>query len=691
MQAIRARQVAGSDEFRGLVISEADLTSLLDRPPGAPHWSTAPELVELEARLQWMGAAIERRREASIAQGVPLRLETLAQRHELDRLDLDLLVIGLAPELDVRYERLFAYLQDDVTRKRPSVDLALSLLCPSTAARLAARVRFTASARLLRHSLLRLYTDAPQLQPPLLQLYFKVDNRIVEYLLGGDEIDERLRPNARALPSSTTLADVLLPPALKARLAALLDVRPPPVLYLQGESGVGRKTLAGALCQARGQRLLVLHGSALASAADEAATLLALALRETRLLDCALLIDGFDKLLGAETKVLRTDLLRTIGAEKGVVFLSGECPYQPEVGDFERSFVRVELPAPGIAERTELWRRSLPASMPLAEGVEPDAQAANHRQTGRQIRDATPTAGSQARLRDPAAPRVTMADLSDACRRHSQPRLGSLARKIPTLARWEDLVLTEDRMRRLGEIAARARHRSVVFDTWGFDRKLPTGKGLSVLFTGPPGTGKTLAASVLANELGLDLYQIDLSSVVSKYIGETEKQLARIFDEAESTRAVLFFDEADALFGKRTEVKDAHDRYANIETSYLLQRVEAYEGMVILASNLARNMDEAFTRRIQFILEFVNPDRRERLRIWQEIFPENVPLEPDLDLAFMAKRFELAGGFIRNIALAAAFLAASDGRRVSREHLLRATRREYQKMGKMVDESMFVV
>jgi SpoVK/Ycf46/Vps4 family AAA+-type ATPase len=282
-----------------------------------------------------------------------------------------------------------------------------------------------------------------------------------------------------------------------------------------------------------------------------------------------------------------------------------------------------------------------------------------------------------------------MADLEEACRRQSGQRFGSFARKVTARPAWDDLVLPGDRVQWLRVLCDHARHRGTVFDRWGFDRKLPSGKGLGLLFTGAPGTGKTLAASVIATELGLELYQIDLASVVSKWIGETEKHLGRIFDEAERGHSVLLFDEADALFGKRSEVHDAHDRYANLETSYLLQRMEAHEGIVILASNFRRNLDEAFVRRLRFIVEFPLPDERERLRIWERIWPADAPRAPDLDLGTLARRFELTGAHIRNIALAAAFLAAADDQPIAQRHVLHAAHREYQKLGKMVDKTAF--
>jgi len=275
-------------------------------------------------------------------------------------------------------------------------------------------------------------------------------------------------------------------------------------------------------------------------------------------------------------------------------------------------------------------------------------------------------------------------DLFAAARQQSTQSLGGLARKIDPRRGWGDIVLPADRLQQLQEICSHVRHRAMVYEGWGFGRKLSLGKGVNVLFAGPPGTGKTMAAEVMAQELGLDLYQIDLASVVSKYIGETEKNLSRIFDEAESSNAILFFDEADALFGRRSEVRDSHDRYANIEVAYLLQRMESYEGMVILATNLRKNMDEAFTRRMHFSIELPYPDETQRRSIWETIWPPDTPREVDLDLDQMSRRFELTGGNIRNIAVAAAFLAAEDGQMITMRHLLHATRREYHKMGKLV-------
>jgi SpoVK/Ycf46/Vps4 family AAA+-type ATPase len=275
-----------------------------------------------------------------------------------------------------------------------------------------------------------------------------------------------------------------------------------------------------------------------------------------------------------------------------------------------------------------------------------------------------------------------------AGREQSNQKLTELSVKVSPKYGWSDIVLAEEKIIQLKEICSQVKNRYCVFDRWGFREKLSYGKGLSVLFSGSPGTGKTMAAQVMAGELQLDLYKIDLSSIVSKYIGETEKNLAGIFHEAETSNAILFFDEADALFGKRTEVSDAHDRYANIETGFLLQKMEEYEGVVILATNLRKNMDEAFTRRIRFIVEFPFPDEKNRLHIWKVHFPGQAPLAEDIDYEFLARQFPISGGSIRNIVLNAAFLAAQNGRMIGMEHILDSAKREYEKIGKLWDKKV---
>jgi len=667
MQAAHGPEHA-ADPYRGLYVSHPQAGALAAREPGAPPVFAA-------------GLPPE----APGADGGS-RLAMLRARAGLTELDAGILLVALAPELDLKYERVFAYLQDDVTRRRPTVDLALGLLAPAWEDRLRARARLAPSAPLLRQRLLRLTEDPGHRDPTLLSRYLKPEDRVVDFLLGSDEPDPRLGPYARAVEPRARLDGLLLPDALRERLRALARGGADAVFYLQGPYGVGKRSVAEAVCAEAGRGLVTVDAARMAGLdAAEFDELAGVAAREALLRGAALCWDGFDALLADDRRARREAALR--GArEGGLVFLTGEEGWDPADDLAGVPFYRVALPRPEHADRVKLWAAQLNGDG-AAPGVDVAELANRFRFSGGQIRDAAAGARSLARLRDPERGRLSMGDLFAACRTQSSPRLSSLARKITPRYGWDDIVLPPDRREQLREIANSMKFRSRVLGEWGFGRKLAMGKGLNVLFSGPPGTGKTMAAEVVAGELGLDLFRIDLSGVVSKYIGETEKNLSRIFAEAETSSAILFFDEADALFGRRSEVRDSHDRYANLEVSYLLQRMEEYEGVVVLATNFRKNMDDAFVRRMHFTVDFPFPSERERLRIWEAVWPDELPRDPGIALEAVARRLEMAGGNIRNVALAAAFLAADDGGVVTAEHLVRAARREYQKMGKVVSDA----
>lgn len=704
LQVWRARQLHSNDEeLRGLYLSEPEVDVLLARPLGMPRWAAAPLPAppeKLQAALDYLGETIDQARAETQHQRVTLRLDHLAQRFQLTAFDVDALLICLAPEIDSRYEALYAYLQDDLTKKRPSVELVLNLLCPTLEAKLEMRQRFGPSAPLSKYHLLSVFDDSAHVQSSLLNKYLKVDERLTAYLFDGDEIEARLLPYARLLQPQAELNALLLPDELKERLRKLIKSRSDAVsglrFYFRGPSGVGKRTVAEALCRAWGMRLLVVEGGQLVHARPEAfETLASLAVREALLQNAAVYWEDFDALFAEDKSELRAALTRAVGgalelADEGCpLFLAGEALWEPLARLRDWPLVSVEFTRPGYADRRQLWESALGAEASKADQLDLAAVAGKFRFSAGQISDAAQAARNLARWRDPEKTTVTAQDIYAASRLQSNPKLNTLARKITPHYTWSDIVLPSDRLEQLREICNFVKYRALVYGEWGFDGKLALGKGLNVLFAGPSGTGKTMAAEIMAGELALDLYKIDLATVVSKYIGETEKNLSRIFAEAETSNSLLFFDEADALFGKRSEVNDAHDRYANLEISYLLQRMEEYEGIVILATNFRKNMDEAFVRRMHATVEFPFPDEQDRRRIWENIWPAETPRGPKLDLGFMAQRFELTGGNIRNVALAAAFLAADDGRVITMDHLLHATQREYQKMGKVAAEAEF--
>ena len=687
------RRAQSEDEhFRGLYISDQEVDELLRKPLGVPQWLSSTEPArwsDIETALGQLASANRARTAQSLAHGVELRLETLRQHFALSPFEIDTLLVCLAAELDLRYEKLYAYLQDDVTRKRPSVDLVLNLLTPSPAAHLAARRCFLPEAALCHDRLIEWIEDPALPHPTLLSRGIKPDDRIVQYLLGADAIDARLGPFAELLEPHAGLDGLMLDDEWRRSLKMLLPVEAggaPPVVHLTGPAGVGRQSVAQALCHERGLKLLSVRVERLLSVpVASLAESLALVDREAGLQRAAVFFRGMDALQGEPQQAALAVFRDALAAGAAICFLGGEDTWENAAPLCAGRYVHVAVPRPSAAHRLRMWQHAMQGD----RAIDAATVASRFKLTFGQIEDAAATARSLARMRGAGPEQVDTADVFEACRLNSNRRLGTLARKIVPRYKWDDIVLPPDRIAQLREICNHMKYRDRVYVDWGFGRKLALGKGLMVLFAGPSGTGKTMAADVIAGELGLDLYKIDLSSVVSKYIGETEKNLARIFTEAETSNAILFFDEADALFGKRSEVKDSHDRYANIEVGYLLQRMEEYEGVAILATNLRKNMDEAFVRRLHFTLDLPFPDEADRHRIWQGIWPKDTPRDRDIDLESLAQRFEMTGGNIRNVALAAAFLAADEGRAVRMSHLLHATQREYQKTGKLLRDYDF--
>ncbi len=698
-QVNRARHIQKFDsEFQGLYIPESQVDALLEEPAGLPQWATAPapiSLADLQNFSERIAARIAECKAESKRRGISLRLDRLTRQFGLEPFEIQTLLICLAPEFDLRYERLFAYLQDDVTRKKPSVDLVLNLLSPSYEHKLAARRYFSEEASLRKFQLLQISDDPSYPNTPLLGKYLKVDDRIVDYLHGSNDPDTALKWYARIISPRVRWEDLVLSEDIKQRFVRFCQKnRTSPkqmVFYFQGSYGVGKQMAAEALCAESGLKLLIVKTDQLlkitGSNLDHA---LSLIYREARLQDAAIYWSRFDALVvDDDHNTFQEIFFHELKNQTGVTFLAGKSAWEPMdvLNDF--SFMRVEFPLHSYSDRLELWKRTFNGTETLGDDLDLSTVANKFRLTGGQIHNAAVTAHNLARWRNPETPTVNMKDLYSACRLQSNRNLGVLAQKITPHYCWDDIVLPGDRLRQLDEICNYVKYRARVFNEWGFGQKVSLGKGVNALFAGPSGTGKTMAAEVIAGELSLDLYKIDLSAVVSKYIGETEKHLAKIFEEAQTSNAILFFDEADALFGKRSEIRDSHDRYANIEISYLLQKMEEYEGIVILATNFRKNMDEAFVRRIHFTVEFPFPSEQDRLRIWEKIWPDQIPRSRELDLKFMARKFDISGGNIRNVALAAAFLAADDGHLVNMAHLIHAMRREYQKMGKVAAEGEF--
>jgi SpoVK/Ycf46/Vps4 family AAA+-type ATPase len=675
-------QEFGDDSQHGICIEPQEIEQLLSRTPGAPLFGagagasanavTEPEFSPEEQRLR--------------------------ELFGLTDFDLDVLLVALAPELDLRYERIYGYLQDDVTRRRPTVDLALNLLCNSTAEKLGRRKHFMPESPLAKNVLIELGSDSGGIGTPLLARTLLIDERIVHAFTAPGGWDARLKDFCQVVDGANGWQDLPLDVDVQRTVPALAaqawSAKSPQRFYFHGQKNSGKRAAAMALAKSLGTSLLIADLALLPEMGSSVVPAISRVFREAVLLDALLYITGLHALQAPTAAAPLQALLKNLEGHARPVILSGTTPWIP-LARPELAVIPVEFHIPDFPGRRGCWEERLALRGLTLEDGDFDDLASRFRLTGGQIAEAVQNAMHQAQWRgavdaspaedaaaQAAAGEPTVEDLYSAARAQCGHELGRLARKIVSRYQWDDIVLPDDQVKQLKEICLQARYRRVVFGKWGFERKLSLGKGLNALFAGPPGTGKTMAAEVLASELKLDLYKIDLSQVINKYIGETEKNLDRIFTAAENSNAILFFDEADALFGKRSEVRDSHDRYANIEISYLLQKMEEYEGVSILATNLRQNLDDAFIRRLQAIVEFPFPDEQYRERIWQVTFPKEAPVAEDVDFAVLGREIPLAGGSVKNMALAASFLAAAEGGEISMGHMLDAAAREFQKLGR---------
>ncbi len=599
-------------------------------------------------------------------------LATLCKTLHLTSFEQGVLLLCAGVELEATWGPLCAAAQADPQRSFPTFGLALALFPDAHWSAL------TPNAPLRRWQLLRLDTERPLTTSPL-----RIDERILHYLLGLTYLDEslasllqRVKPTAQLVPSHTAIAQ-----QITATWQGISQPSDYPVMQLCGSDRAGKQAIAAAACQQLKVTLHSLPAFLLPRQSQDLQSFLRRWSREARLTRSALLIDddGVSPEGGGHGSAI-AHILETL---PGMLFVSNRDRRPPAY----RPTITFDIGQPTSQEQRLLWQTALGTTAQTLNGYidtlvsQFDLSAPTVNTIGTSVLKQL-----EAETGDDAADESDrlQQQLWQACRGQARPRMEDLAQPITSRAGWDDLVLPQEQKIVLREIAAHVRQRATVYERWGFGGG-GRGLGISALFAGASGTGKTMAAEVLAQELQLDLYRIDLSAVVSKYIGETEKNLRRVFDAAEMGGAILLFDEADALFGKRSEVKDSHDRHANIEVSYLLQRMEAYRGLAILTTNLKDALDQAFLRRIRFTVRFSFPDATQREEIWRRVFPATVPTA-DLRPAKLA-RLNVAGGNIRNIALNAAFLAADAGESVQMKHILEASRSEYIKLEKPLSDT----
>jgi hypothetical protein len=683
---LQAANLLSSDPFRGLYLADDQVDTILLNWNAEQRRAQPPAIAELTRQAALVRVAIDTRLGAGEAAGRPAPMTRLAAMFHLSRFECHVLIAALAVEMDLRFESLYAWVRNDVTRKSPSVDLVLKLFCNSNPERFRCREALHPDSTLFSRQLLRAGDDAPERDAGFLARGLRIDERIAKFLLGHAVIDRRLAAFTTLCAPCRGYSSLHLPDPLRIQLKRAAAMPGEEILYLCGPRGAGKRSAVMGLCLEAKRPLLVADLRPGVGCLPAAFPLL---VREAILQGADLLLEHAEALVPEGTAMDPLGVaLERIKPYPGLrIYIAGEAPW-PTNGSHH--WYRFDFPVPSFAHRVQLWQEALEANSPAAAAdIDLESLAGRFALTGGAIHRACAQAARAKQIREHTGQPLSHADLEAAARAQSSHGLRRFAQKIDAIATWESLVVPRHIQRQLRDVCTAERHRETVYGKWGFDRRLTSGKGLNVLFCGTSGTGKTMSAGILAGELGRDLYRIDLSIVVSKYIGETEKQLSLIFREAASSNAVLFFDEADALFGKRSEVKDAHDRYANVEIAYLLQKMEDYEGVVILATNLRRNMDDAFSRRMHHVIEFPFPDAEHRERIWRKILPPGAPLAADVDFGFLARQFEFAGGNIRNVALAAAFYAAENGVPISMEHCIIATALEMQKNGKLPSRAEF--
>ncbi|NOT54932.1 MAG: ATP-binding protein [Deltaproteobacteria bacterium] len=685
---LRANYQLSLDEFRGLYISDEQVNQLINR--SLDYEGPTSVMDELTAQAESLRAF-------ACSRGCPdSPWQKLVTEFSLSSIERDILLLAVAREVDLKYETLLAYLNNDITRKWPTFDVAMRVCAATAEDRLDVRRCLQPQANLFGSGLLQPIASTTDGRS-WLATGFSVAPVVPHYLSGTPCLDARLTPFVEErktcvewerLPVSSDLLNTLRRlPHLFANASS-----GGPIVILSGRNGSGRGLAAEAVCYELGLSLLRVDLEALRASGENVGRLTQALLLQQRLQAAGLLLTRCEALSDKEARPFPESqaLLKMLAGARSPLFIA--CDSATALRELlpNQRTLSFHFDDPQYATRLHLWEVALAPVSAKMTRADLEALADRFALTPGQIAATVSSAVDAQAIANPGkCESVNVDALFAAARVQSDQSLGNLAVKVKMMPTWEDLVLPRVTLQRMREVTAAIHHRHIVYSDWGFEKRIAAGKGLKVLLSGGSGTGKTMTASVVARELGLDLYKIDLSSLVSKYIGETEKNLDRIFRSAQCSNAILFFDEADALFGKRSETKDAHDRYANIEVAYLLQKIEEYDGVVILASNLSKNIDEAFSRRMHYVVEFPLPDESHREKLWRGMFPPEVPLGEDVNFQFLAKQFQLAGGDIRNVALDAAFLAAQDGKVITMKQLVMAMSRQMIKQGRIPSPTDF--
>ena len=646
---------------------------------------------------------------ATHAAGRTIGLEVTRERFGLDEIDCDTLLHAIAPTLDPSILKLHARVTGSQWRSWVDVGFVIQVHFEGIADRLRARSRFLPGGKLVDSRLVVLDRSRPDARENFLACEVKLPPRVMRLFLGQDAQGGGNAYSSLVEPD-VSLDQVVLPPEARADLEALLDAQPERdarlhawgfddvipagrgvVLLLQGPPGTGKSSLARAVAKRLGKRLLIVDAMKLLEAARTMEEQVDDLFLEARLHDAVVLFDECETLFatrGSGNRTLGT-MLRALDRFEGLAVLATNLPDKLDPALDRRVLLRLALDVPPPALREKIWALHLPKKTPLAPGIDLAQLAKRYDFSGGYIKNAVLLAVSRALARDPSkgdsgSAMLTIEDLDRAAQSQLRGDLTNYAERTRGTLSLDALILPPDVKSQIVEIIFAGRNRSQVLYGWGFNETIPTGKGQVVLLSGDPGTGKTLSAEVIAAELGMSLYRINPAKVVSKFVGETEKNLNEILGQAKSMHAILFFDEADALFASRVaKVETANDRFVNMETNFLLQQLERYEGMVILATNLETSIDQAFKRRIHYNVSIPFPDPLSRERIWRGVMPARAPVAADINYPKLGKTFDLSGGHIKNAVMRAAYMAAQAGSSITMALLADAAEKECAAAGKL--------
>ena len=661
----------------GLAVNRAEFETNLQM---AVRSTAASNLTHEEnADINSLREFILSRLHATIDSGAEIPFIELIRRFELDEFSIFCLLLAFVATHERKYEKIFVYLQDDITKRHPLAETAIDILAVPGEKLAVYYPYFLPSSPLRRFLLAKSATD------DALRLPLVLHPRILDYLLGGG-YGENTHAYLR-MQEDMELHDVCIHKDIAGRIGNVLTAEhgKTSVICIYGAAGSGRRFHTAHALDAGGKRALFVDVRAVHELDGEMEDKTRDIIREGVLYGGHLCFWRFEALM-EESRVL-AGFIEALSSSskllKGAVFLIMEKQWnEPGLPPLFLK-VDIEIPAPKQNEQLDLWR-FFTEGIPLSDDVDPGELTTKFNFTPLQIKNSVHKAEGLRLTYGNTG--IDAGIIYPACYEQIKINLDTLATHITPVYGWDDLVIPADQSRLLREACSHVRYKHKVYHEWGYDKKVAYGRGLTMLFSGPPGTGKTMAAQIVAGHLHMELYKIQLSAIVSKYIGETEKNLRNVFEEARDSGCILFFDETDALFGKRSEVKDSHDRHANVETAFLLQQLEEYEGVIIMGTNLLQNIDNAFMRRINFVIHFPFPEAPVRETLWRKMIAPGAPVSDDIDYGFLSERFTISGGNIKNIVLHAAFQAAAENEAINMRYLLLSTVSELRKTNTIVSK-----